>query len=134
MGSSALTVFDFVSWTAPEGTGLPSLEIYSLLTARDGSLWIGTRRGLARWRDGILVNYTDPPGAVFSSAAPRTARIKTPSDDGRRQAFLYCALPFPHPTHKSGVNCHVSARLARGNERSKACTAYCNKQEMIKIW
>jgi ligand-binding sensor domain-containing protein len=65
----------FVSWTAPEGTGLPSSEIYSLLTARDGSLWIGTGRGLARWKDGILVNYTDAPGRVNAILEDRDGTI-----------------------------------------------------------
>jgi ligand-binding sensor domain-containing protein len=47
---SELLRFDgvrFTRWTSPDGTKLPSLEIDSLLGARDGSLWIGTRAGLS---------------------------------------------------------------------------------------
>jgi ligand-binding sensor domain-containing protein len=34
--------------------GLPSDDIRSILSGRDGSLWIGTFRGLARWRSGQI--------------------------------------------------------------------------------
>ncbi len=32
--------------------GLPSTSIYDIHVATDGTVWVGTRRGMARWRDG----------------------------------------------------------------------------------
>ena len=56
----------FVPWTPPEGKRLPSTRIYSLLGASDGSLWIGTGFGLARWKLSELVNYSEEPGSIES--------------------------------------------------------------------
>jgi len=41
-----------VPWQPPGNQSLPSTDILSLLVARDGTLWIGTARGLASWKDG----------------------------------------------------------------------------------
>src|SRR5262245_35101768 len=51
-----------VPWEFPSGQALPSNYIQSLLGARDGTLWIGTRRGLASWRDGTLRQYPELSG------------------------------------------------------------------------
>ncbi len=54
---SGLFHFDgvrFVQWQPPPGNQLPTSGVYSLLCARDGTLWIGTFEGLATWRDGRL--------------------------------------------------------------------------------
>jgi len=56
----------FVSWQPPEGKELPSSRINSLLGARDGSLWIGTSMGLARWQNGNLTAYWDAPGSIMA--------------------------------------------------------------------
>src|SRR5580693_9497440 len=44
-----------VPWQPPGNQSLPSTDILSLLVARDGTLWIGTAKGLASWKDGKLV-------------------------------------------------------------------------------
>ncbi|MGD0303065.1 MAG: two-component regulator propeller domain-containing protein, partial [Bryobacteraceae bacterium] len=54
---------------------MPSTRINSLLGARDGSLWIGTSTGLARWRNGNLTNYTDPAGSIMAILEDRTGAI-----------------------------------------------------------
>ena len=41
----------------PPGQQLPSTTIGALLTARDGTLWIGTLDGLASWKNGQLTDY-----------------------------------------------------------------------------
>jgi signal transduction histidine kinase/ligand-binding sensor domain-containing protein len=41
----------------PPGQQLPSTTIGVLLTARDGTLWIGTLDGLASWKNGQLTDY-----------------------------------------------------------------------------
>jgi ligand-binding sensor domain-containing protein/two-component sensor histidine kinase len=47
----------FVPWQPPPGQPLPSNNIRGLLSARDGTLWIATDRGLASWKDGQLTRY-----------------------------------------------------------------------------
>ena len=47
----------FVRWQPPDGEQLPARNIYSLLAARDGTLWIGTFAGLASWHDGRLTRF-----------------------------------------------------------------------------
>src|ERR1700733_10759377 len=46
----------------PQGQQLPSNSVFSLLTARDGTLWIGTSKGLASWKDGKLIQYPQLAG------------------------------------------------------------------------
>jgi ligand-binding sensor domain-containing protein len=38
---------------------LPSSYIMSMLAARDGTLWIGTLKGLASWKEGKLTVYPE---------------------------------------------------------------------------
>jgi Two component regulator propeller./Histidine kinase./Y_Y_Y domain. len=50
----------FVEWTPPGiGNSQPDAEIYSLLAARDGSLWIGRHNDLIRWKDGIVTRLPE---------------------------------------------------------------------------
>src|SRR5262249_41513010 len=46
----------FVSWQPPAGTHLPDTAVVTLLGTRDGALWIGTKRGLAVWKNGVLTS------------------------------------------------------------------------------
>src|ERR1700687_554761 len=57
----------FVPWQPPQGQNLPGTHFSTLFGARDGSLWIGTTRGLSRWKDGQLRTYTDleHPAGIF---------------------------------------------------------------------
>jgi signal transduction histidine kinase/ligand-binding sensor domain-containing protein len=55
-------------WQPPlNGVQLPSDSIYRLHVARDGTLWIGTMKGLTSWRDGKLDRYPDLAGLAISS-------------------------------------------------------------------
>jgi signal transduction histidine kinase/ligand-binding sensor domain-containing protein len=78
-GEGGLLHFDgvqFSPWRAPNGQPLPDERIFALLGASDGSLWIGTGSGLARWKDGRLVSYAsagrfasiveDPHGTIWA--------------------------------------------------------------------
>ncbi len=58
----------------PPGQQLPSTVIGALLTARDGTLWIGTLDGLVSWKNGQLTEY---PGF-----ARRTIRALLQDRDG----------------------------------------------------
>jgi signal transduction histidine kinase/ligand-binding sensor domain-containing protein len=51
-----------VPWEPSGGYHLPSNDIWSVLAGRDGSLWIGTAKGLARWKEGTLIEYPDFSG------------------------------------------------------------------------
>jgi len=60
--TSGLYRFDgsrFEPWSSPDGKKLPSDVILALVGARDGSLWIGMRGGLAHFVDRKLVVYLD---------------------------------------------------------------------------
>lgn len=51
----------------PDGNQrLPSAAVLGLLTATDGSLWIGTRAGLSRLKNQALTNYSTGPFGVAS--------------------------------------------------------------------
>src|SRR5262249_8772825 len=51
-----------VAWQPSRDQHLPSSFIMSLLAARDGTLWIGTLKGLASWKDGKLTDYPELAG------------------------------------------------------------------------
>src|SRR5215467_4750045 len=47
----------FVPWASPRGEKLPRDQILYLLGASDESLWIGTAKGVARWKGETLTTY-----------------------------------------------------------------------------
>ncbi len=51
-----------IPWSPPPGEHLPSTDIRGLLAARDGTVWIGTAKGLASWKDGKLTQYLETAG------------------------------------------------------------------------
>ena len=51
----------FLKWTPPSGESLPSSSLWYLFGARNGSLYVGTDRGLARITKGHVYNYPDSP-------------------------------------------------------------------------
>ncbi|HJZ73658.1 MAG TPA: two-component regulator propeller domain-containing protein [Vicinamibacterales bacterium] len=51
-----------VPWYPPGNEQLPNRWIRSLLAARDGTVWIGTLKGLASWMDGRLTQYPQLAG------------------------------------------------------------------------
>jgi signal transduction histidine kinase/ligand-binding sensor domain-containing protein len=59
-GPLGLMRFDGVTavrWEPPPGTVLPDQRVRALLGTRDGTLWIGTLRGVASWKDGTLTTH-----------------------------------------------------------------------------
>jgi signal transduction histidine kinase/ligand-binding sensor domain-containing protein len=53
-----------VTWQPPTQQELPSNDIWSVLTDRDGALWIGTAQGLARWKNSTLTQYPQFTGRI----------------------------------------------------------------------
>lgn len=51
-----------VPWTPPPSEHLPSADIRRLLATRDGTVWIGTAKGLASWKHGKLTQYPETAG------------------------------------------------------------------------
>jgi len=82
----------FVSWQPPAGARLPSGPVVRLLAARDGSLWIGTVQGLARWQDGALTDYRDLAGQyVFTLIQDHEGTVWAGTFSLQRTAKL-CAI------------------------------------------
>src|SRR5262249_46735181 len=52
-----------VPWQPPDGQRLPSSFVAPLLVSHDGTLWIGTLKGLASWKDGNFTQYPETAGA-----------------------------------------------------------------------
>jgi len=69
-GELGLVRFDgvrAVAWQPPAGQQLPSNNIRQLLVAHDGTLWIGTMKGLASWKNGQLTTYPELNGKAIGS-------------------------------------------------------------------
>jgi len=56
-----------VPWESPTGEQLPSTDVRSSRWARDGTLWIGTSRGLVIWNGGKLAHYPKFDGQVIET-------------------------------------------------------------------
>jgi signal transduction histidine kinase/ligand-binding sensor domain-containing protein len=56
-----------VPWQPPTGKQLPSNFIRCVLGARDGTLWIGTTKGLASWKDGKLILHPELAGETVDT-------------------------------------------------------------------
>jgi len=56
-----------VPWQPPAGEHLPSDVVTRLLVSRDGTLWIGTGKGLASWKEGKLTRYPDFAGWIINA-------------------------------------------------------------------
>src|SRR5262249_5992640 len=69
-----------IPWPPP-GQHLPSSRIFSLLAARDGTLWIGSSKGLASWKDGKLTQY---PALAWTRDSRRDPRGSRRHSMGRR--------------------------------------------------
>jgi signal transduction histidine kinase/ligand-binding sensor domain-containing protein len=56
-----------VLWQPPRDEHLPSNVVQGLLVSSDGTLWIGTGKGLASWKDGKLAQYPEMAGWIVGS-------------------------------------------------------------------
>jgi ligand-binding sensor domain-containing protein len=81
--------FRFEPWSSPDGEKLPSNVILSLVGARDGSLWIGMRGGLAHFVDHKLFVYPefyddvdglveDRSGSIWFTRSEAGGALQTP--------------------------------------------------------
>ncbi|MGA3049836.1 MAG: two-component regulator propeller domain-containing protein [Terracidiphilus sp.] len=61
--------------------GLSDPNVWSVLGARDGSVWLGTVRGANRWKDGQITIYRKA-GAEAVSSAQRALGVREVTDSG----------------------------------------------------
>jgi ligand-binding sensor domain-containing protein len=90
-----------VPWQPPPGQHLPSASIFSLHAARDGTLWIGTTKGVASWKDGKLTHYPELAGET----------IRAPIVEDHEGTIWVGGLAFPPPgklcaIRKGSVQCY----------------------------
>jgi signal transduction histidine kinase/ligand-binding sensor domain-containing protein len=99
----------FITWNPPAGERLLDSRVFSLLGARDGSLWIGTGYSISRWKQGALVNYPQLSGRIESLVEDNEGSIwlaRTQATDGMgpvcriKDEQLRCygvadGIPFP---------------------------------------
>ena len=64
-----------------EPTGSPAHNVSSLLEDRDGNIWVGTDRGIERWRDPPFTSFSTAQGLPPSAVGPVYV------DDGGRAWF-----------------------------------------------
>ena len=87
-----------VQWRPPANQELPSQWIFNLLVSRDGTLWIGTAKGLASWKDGKLTQYAELDGRyVFKVLEDREGTVW--ASGMAVPAGRFCAI------RNSGVQC-----------------------------
>jgi signal transduction histidine kinase/ligand-binding sensor domain-containing protein len=99
----------FITWNPPAGERLLDSRVFSLLGARDGSLWMGTGYSISHWKEGELVNYPQLSGRVEALVEDNEGSIwlaRTQSTDGMgpvcriKDEQLRCygvtdGIPFP---------------------------------------
>lgn len=89
-----------VPWRPPPGEDLPSRNVYHLLAGRDGTLWIGTAKGVAAWKDGKLTRYPELDGQmIYSLLEDHEGTIWSSSEVFFSHATL-CAIG------RTGVHCY----------------------------
>ena len=113
---SGLYRFDgvqFIRWQPPGDGQRPIRGAYSLLSAREGTFWIGMFDGLASWREGRLTRFPELDGVFVTSmledrngtvwvggigrsggrlCAVRDGRAACSGEDGRFGAFVWSFL------------------------------------------
>jgi ligand-binding sensor domain-containing protein/signal transduction histidine kinase len=97
-----------VPWQPPTGQDLPSRFVHRLVAARDGTLWIGTDKGVASWKDGKLTHYPELDGQMNYYLF-----------EDREGTIWSSGEPFPSPPslcaiRRSGVRCYGKDGSLRG--------------------
>jgi signal transduction histidine kinase/ligand-binding sensor domain-containing protein len=92
-----------VPWQPPKPARLPETPVVSLLATRDGALWIGTMRGLARWANGALSWYDELADAYIAALVEgRDGRVWVGTSSGLAGSGRLCAIA-------ARVECHGQA-------------------------
>ena len=104
----------FTRWTPPAGEHLPDEDIAHLLAARDGSLYLGTRAGLARLTRGHLYNYPDRLrwAGPFVEDGAGTLWIGRSGDIAGSSICKIGAEHLSCPGKRNGIDCKTITALA----------------------
>jgi signal transduction histidine kinase/ligand-binding sensor domain-containing protein len=97
----------FVPWR-PSGSSFSLRNIVALLATRDGGLWIGTDKGLARWKRGVLTEYPELKGQYVGVLVQTEDDTVWAATNGGKELARLCAFGV------GPVTCHGSdGRLGR---------------------
>ena len=88
-----------VAWQPPAGEQLAGNAVVKVLASRDGTLWIGSSKGLASWKEGKLTHYPELAG--------RLVRALVEDQDGTLWAGGFT------PPGSPGRLCAIADRRAR---------------------
>jgi signal transduction histidine kinase/ligand-binding sensor domain-containing protein len=108
----------FASWSPPTGSRLLDSRIFSLIGARDGSLWIGTGYSVSHWKDGGLVNYPQITGRVEALVEDDEGAIWLVRTQMTDQMGTLCRVKddrFQCYGPKDGVPFPLAIRLEKGS-------------------
>jgi signal transduction histidine kinase/ligand-binding sensor domain-containing protein len=86
-------------WQPPAGAAPPPARIRALLSARDGTLWIGTLRGLASWRQGKLTYLPQFASFTINALAEDSEGTVWVTAMEPPRIVVLCAI------RKAGVSC-----------------------------
>lgn len=89
-----------VPWQPPAGQDLPSHDVHTLLAGRDGTLWIGSTKGIASWKDGKLTVYPELDGEMIHSLLEDREGTIWSSGEKEFSPSTICAIK------NGGVRCH----------------------------
>jgi len=111
-----------VPWQPPGDQHLPTGRVFSLLVARDGTLWIGTK-GLASWKTASLLNIRSLLTSLFSEYL-RIARA--------RYGLAVWAPQLPEGSVRFPVAASVASEMMVVS--ATACSAYMRTAGVISGW
>jgi signal transduction histidine kinase/ligand-binding sensor domain-containing protein len=109
-----------VPWQPPGSQRLPTGRIPSLLVSRDGTVWIGSSKGLASWKDGKLTQYPELEGEyVYALLEDRDGTVWAAAGGaplaGRLCAFRGASADCVGGDGRFGSNTSALHEDSRGN-------------------
>jgi len=108
----------FVAWNPPSGQKLLDPRIFSLLAARDGSLWIGTGYSISHWLNGTLINYPQLSGRIEALAQDIDDAVwvvRTQITDGMGPLCRISNEQFQCHGQADGIPFPIALKLATGS-------------------
>ncbi len=108
----------FVAWSPPSGQRLLDPRVFSLLAARDGSLWIGTGYSISEWRRGELINRQQLSGRIEAIAEDSEGAVwfvRTQITDGMGPICRIKSEQLKCYGKAEGIPFPIAVQLSAGN-------------------
>ena len=86
--------------------GLTNDFVRTFLESRDGSIWIGSDEGIARWHNGVLTDYRMEDGLCYFS-------VRTLLEDSRGDLWIGTDRGVSHWRQGSFIHDEITEKLAR---------------------